>query len=72
MKLVEDWKNCWKWVSMHAMVYAGAIESAWLAFPEQLQALIHPIVAHAIATTILAVGILGRLVNQTKKPSGTA
>lgn len=66
MKLVDDWRKCWKWTSMHAMAAALAIQGAWVAIPAELQALVHPVVAHAITAVLLVAGILGRLVDQEK------
>lgn len=67
MKLVQNWKTSWKWMSMHAMAYALAIQGAWMAIPAEMQSLIHPIIAHVVTAFLLVAGIVGRLVDQTKK-----
>jgi hypothetical protein len=67
MKMVSDWKQAPKWVSMHAMTYALAIQAAWVAIPSDLQALVHPIVAHVVTGILLVAGIIGRLVRQAPK-----
>ncbi len=64
MKIVDDWKQCWKWLSMHFMVIATAIPTAWAAIPADMQAKIPPEYV-AIATAIAAAcGIIGRLIDQ--------
>lgn len=67
MKLVDDWRQAWKWASMHAMTAALAIQGAWVAIPAEMQAYVHPIVAHAITGVLLVAGIVGRLVDQAPK-----
>mgnify|MGYP001602398602 FL=1 len=67
MKLVSNWKQAPKWVSMHAMTYALAIQGAWMAIPAEMQALIHPIIAHVVTGILLVAGIVGRLVQQAPK-----
>lgn len=67
MKLVDDWKKAPKWISMHAMTYALAIQGAWMAIPSEMQALIHPVVAHVATFILLIAGIVGRLVQQAPK-----
>jgi len=70
MRLVDDWKHCWKWLSMHFMVIATAIPPAWAVIPADLQATIFPEYV-AIATAIAAAcGIIGRLIDQPQQQPG--
>lgn len=71
MKLIPEWKSAWRWSSMHAMTAALAIQGAWVAIPSEMQAFVHPIVAHAITGVLLVAGIVGRLVDQAPKPDDT-
>jgi hypothetical protein len=71
MKLIDDWKSAWRWSSMHAMTAALAIQGAWVAIPAEMQAFVHPIVAHAVTGFLLVAGIIGRLVDQAPKADDT-
>ena len=68
MKLVWNWKQAWRWSSMHAMGAALAIQGAWVAIPSELQQLVHPVVAHVMTGLLLILGIIARVVDQTPKP----
>lgn len=64
MRLVEDWKQAWRWYSTHALVIATA---APLAVSETEQYLGHemPLWAKgAIAGAILVSGLVGRIIDQ--------
>jgi len=66
MKLLQDWKQAWKWFSMQAMAIVIVMLAAWAAMPDDLKdALPHWVVA-LIAATVLLLGIAGRLVDQSK------
>ena len=68
MKLVDDAKQAWRWVSMWCMTIAGAIQLAWLGIPEDLKASIPPDVVQGVTLALLAFGVAGRLVKQEPKP----
>ena len=60
MKLVEDWKQAWRWISVNCMVLASVLQGAWLYVPEDLrQSLPHGIV-HILTIAILALGVVGK------------
>lgn len=50
---------------MHAMSAAIAIQSAWMALPPNVQTYITERDAHVLTITVLALGIIGRLRDQT-------
>lgn len=66
MKLVYNWKDSWKWVSVHAMVLAGSLQGAWLYVPEDMKASLPASFVGGVTACILVAGVLGRLVDQTK------
>lgn len=68
MKLVSDWRDAWRWFSVHALALAGVLPGAWEALPQRWQDVV-PVswVATAAAVTA-ALGIYGRLVDQGKQP----
>lgn len=64
MKLIEEWKQCWRWFSVHALALAGAIPVVWAELPDDMKASI-PASAMATITGIVALcGIVGRVVKQ--------
>lgn len=66
MKLVDDWKNAWKWISMQCMTLALAIQGSWMFIPEDMKSSIPPEIVRGATIGLLAVGIAGRLKQQTK------
>jgi protein-S-isoprenylcysteine O-methyltransferase Ste14 len=67
MRLVDDWRRCWRWFSTQAMVLAGALQGAWLFIPEDMKASIPPSIVQWVTVGLLALGVAGRLVKQEKK-----
>lgn len=66
MRLVEDWKRCWRWISMQCMTAALAVQGAWMFIPDDMKSSIPPEVVRGATMGLLALGIVGRLKNQTK------
>ena len=71
MKLVDDFKDAWKWFSVQAMVMAGAIQGAWIFIPEDMKSSIPPNIVQGVTIALLVFGVTGRIVDQKKKPDGT-
>lgn len=68
MRLVPDWKQCWRWNSMHAMSSAGTLIGAWEALPRTMQQDFPVKWVIALALVILALGVIGRLRDQGQTP----
>ncbi len=68
MTLVDNAKDCWRWVSMWCMTIAGAIQGAWLMVPDDMKASIPPNIVQAVTVALLALGVAGRLVKQKETP----
>lgn len=66
MKLVDNWKDAWKWFSMHALVLAGTIPAVWAEFPDDLKTHIPAGWMGVITAIIAGCGVAGRLLNQSK------
>lgn len=64
MKLIKDARRAWRFFSVQAMAVAGAMQGAWLAMPPDLQARVPGDIVDAMTVAILALGIVGRLVDQ--------
>lgn len=68
MKLVDDWKRCWRWFSIHCLALAGAIPATWATLPDDLKSHI-PAECMGTVTLVVAVcGVVGRLIDQRKRP----
>lgn len=66
ISLVEDWKQCWKWLSTNMMVIATAIQGAWMYIPDDMKANIPHNIVNILTMTLLVLGLLGRLIKQGK------
>ena len=68
MKLVQDWREAWKWFSVQALVTIAALPMIWSALPADTKALVpngwEPWIFFALAIA----GVIGRLVDQNKAP----
>lgn len=64
MKLVDDWKDAWKWISLNCMAIAGALQGAWVYVPEDMRAELPKNLVHGITLILLICGIAGRLIKQ--------
>lgn len=67
MKLVEDARQAWRWISMQCMAGAVAVQGAWEVLPNDMKSGIPPKAVTYITLFLLAMGIVGRLVKQEPK-----
>jgi hypothetical protein len=67
MKLVDDAKSAWRWISMRCMAAALALQGAWEVLPDDLKTGIPPKLVTYVALGRLALGMLGRVVKQGEK-----
>lgn len=68
MKLVENWRRAWRWISVQSMVVAVAVQGAWAFIPDDLRASFPKDYLQAVTVLLLLVGVAGRLVKQTPEP----
>lgn len=68
LKLVDNARNAWRWVSMQAMTAALAVQGAWAFVPEDMKTSIPPHIVQWLTLALLAFGIVGRLVKQKDAP----
>jgi hypothetical protein len=68
MKLVDDARRAWRWISVHCMAWAIAVQGAWEVVPPEMRSGIPPRAVTAITVALLVLGIVGRLVKQGDKP----
>lgn len=67
MKLVDDWKDAWKWISVNCMVLAGVVQTAWISIPDDLRSTMPSYIVHALTIGLLLMGVAGRLIKQGEK-----
>lgn len=67
MKLVEDWKQAWKWISTNCMMLAAAIQGAWVYIPQDLRSSLPEWGISITTIALLIFGIAGRLIKQESK-----
>ncbi len=78
IKLVDDFKDCWKWISIHCLVvvsllsaFSSEIMEQWNELPPEWQNILlhyysNPVIFRIISF-ISIIGIFGRLMKQKKK-----
>ena len=64
MKLVPGARRAWRWFSMQAMVASVALQGAWLALPADMKAAVPDRIVMIATIALLALGVVGRLVDQ--------
>lgn len=63
MKLVEDWKDSWTWLSVHIATIMGALNAVQATVP-YVQTLLTPGQMAAINSVLAVAMIWGRLIQQ--------
>lgn len=66
MRLVQNWRQAWKWLSVQLAILAGGAQAAMLAFPT-VKDWVSDSTAHTIGVVLIASIVAGRLIDQ-KKP----
>lgn len=72
MKLIDNWKKCYRMLSVQAMALAGAVQGAWVFIPDDMRATIPHNVVQWATMALLVLGIGGRLVDQPKVSASKA
>lgn len=71
MRLVPNWRACWRWNCVHMTGLAGVLIASWNLLPDKMQDAIPRNVLLAMAYGLLALIVIGRLRDQNppeKKP----
>lgn len=66
MKLIENWRQAWRFFSVQAQALALTVLGAWQVMPDDLRAALPPNVVYAVSMVLLVAGIVGRVVSQPK------
>lgn len=64
MKLVDNWKKCYKWFSVQAMALSSAALGGWNALPDDMRQTFEGKWVMIGASVLLVLGVFGRLINQ--------
>lgn len=67
MKLIDDWKGCWKFLSVQAQALGVAISSTYAVLYDQLKDNFPPKYMIALTGAVFLLGIAGRVISQDKK-----
>lgn len=66
MKLIDNWKQALRGLSVKAHTLQVAIVSTWLALPDDMRAAVPVKVVLVTVAFIGAAGVLGRIINEDK------
>lgn len=75
IQIVDDVKNCWKWISVHCLIASGALSALstiiitqWSDLPPEWQDVLLHYYSNPIAFRIISFlsvfGVIGRLIKQ--------
>ena len=68
MRLVPDWKSCWRWFSVQLMAVSAAIQATMLALPPSLASYVPEDTMRVLALMFVVGAVGGRLVHQDDPP----
>jgi protein-S-isoprenylcysteine O-methyltransferase Ste14 len=66
MKLVENWKQAWRWFSVQALAAVALLPVVWPQLPPQVTAWLPESWRPWIIVALAVGGIMGRLIDQNK------
>lgn len=69
LKLVDDYRQAWKWFSVQAIALLSVLPSVWLSLPEEWRDAVPDGWKIAGCLLVGAAGIYGRIVDQRKPPA---
>jgi polyferredoxin len=67
MKLVPNWREAWKWLSVHSFAILIALPIVWSTLPADVKAFIPDSWDPWIVVAFAAAGLAGRLIDQNPK-----
>lgn len=73
INLVDNWRDCKKWISLHCMILASvtqgievAITESWIKLPDDLKNSLPHNFLSTLTLFLLFIGTFGRFINQSK------
>jgi hypothetical protein len=67
MKIVEEWRQSWRWLSVQVPALNTAFLGTWALLPEKFQDSLPLPYVLGIAIALLVLGVAGRLIDQAPK-----
>lgn len=64
VKVVSNWRQCWKWFSVQSMAINTAVVVAWATLPEEFKQSFSPNLVAVISSIVFVLGVVGRLIDQ--------
>lgn len=64
MKLVDNWKKCYRWLSMQGFLLAGFLQTTWMGLPAEWKETVPDNLIYVMTIFALILGAVGRLVDQ--------
>jgi hypothetical protein len=64
LNLVPDWRESYRWFSMHAMGWSLGLIGSWAALPPDLKALVPEWLLLLFVAVLLFLGMVGRVIEQ--------
>lgn len=68
VKLVENWREGWSWISVWCMALSGSILTSWEMLPDEWKAMLPQSFLQKYVGPMLLIGIIGRFIKQTSEP----
>jgi hypothetical protein len=69
VRLVRDWKSCWRWFSIQLIAVQAALQAIFIAFPAEMRQYLPDEYLHVLAMSLLASTVLARVADQTPAPA---
>lgn len=66
MKLVDNWKDAWKWFSVQALAVIVALPFVWASLPADIKGFLPDGAEPWVLVVIAVAGVLGRVIDQSK------
>ena len=67
MNLVANWREAWKWFSVHAFALIIALPIIWATLPAEIKAYMPESWEPWVFVTIAIAGVIGRVIDQGSK-----
>lgn len=64
MKLIQDWRQAWRFYSVQALAVIAAIPIVWASLPEEWRATVPSEWIKVMVVVVAVAGILGRIIQQ--------
>lgn len=68
MKLIQDWKQAWKWFSVHGLLAIAFLQLLWPEVPPEIKAQLPDAFVRWTTLALTAITLWGRLVQQQHVP----